>query len=168
MGIQDYAISLSTGGIFTAILPQESPYRRDPSIAGDTIVVAVRMLKYPFSKHNVVCDLATKRQIGGLCEFEDHGEQYMKGKTKPVPVYVIQKFGPPERDKRISVMSIEKNSTDFIGYKLEMKAASVFVDDWNEAPNHHFLTISGPSGVGKSFFCNNLHKRITAFGVLSW
>jgi hypothetical protein len=164
---QDYAISLSTGMIFTAVLPHDSPYRRDPSIAGDTIVVAVRMLKFPFSKRNVVCDLATKNQIGGLCEFEDYGEHLMKGKVKTAPIYGIQKFGPSQRENRVSTLSVEKGN-DFIGYRLEMKQATDIVEDWNKAPNHHVLVISGSSGVGKSFFCNNLQKKIASLGVLTW
>lgn len=166
-GFKGFAISLSTGMIFTAVLPQGSPYRRDAGIAGDTIVVAVRMLKFPFSKENVVCDTATKLQIGGLCEFEDYGDNLVKGKVKPIQIYGIQKFGPPEKDNRISVLSAEQLS-DFIGYKAEIEKASNFVDDWNEAPNHHTLVISGPSGVGKSYFCNKLHKTISHHGVLSW
>lgn len=124
------------------------------------------MLKFPFSKENVVCDPATKKQIGGLCEFEDYGENFVKGKVKPVHIFGIQKFGPPERDNRISVLSVE-HCSDFIGYKSEIETASAFVDDWNEAPNHHTLVVSGPSGVGKSFFCNRLHKTISLHGVLS-
>ncbi|KAI8375100.1 hypothetical protein EDC96DRAFT_497898 [Choanephora cucurbitarum] len=165
-GFRGFSISLSTGNIFTAVLPKGSPYRRDPSIAGDAIIVAVRMLKFPFSKENVVCDPSTRKQIGGLCEFEDFGENFVKGKTKPVQIFGILQFGPPERDKRISILSFEKTS-DYIGYKSEMQIATQFVDDWNEAPNHHFLVIAGSSGAGKSFFCSNLHKLVASHGVFS-
>ncbi|KAL9542771.1 hypothetical protein PS6_009636 [Mucor atramentarius] len=165
-GFTGFSISLSTGIVFTAVLPPRGPYRRDPGISGDTIVVAVRMLKFPFSKETVVCDPSTRKQIGGLCEFEDFGENFVKGKVKPVQIFGISRFGPPERDKRISVLSFEK-SNDFIGYKSEMQTATSFVDDWADAPNHHFLVVSGPSGVGKSFFCDNLHKLIRTHGVLS-
>ncbi|KAG1227627.1 hypothetical protein G6F35_002544 [Rhizopus arrhizus] len=165
-GYDDFSISLSTGTIFTAILPYDSPYRRDASIAGDTIVIAVRMLKFSFAKQNVVCDQATKKQIGGLCEFEDLGENLVKGKVKPVQIYSIQEFTPPERDKRISLMSVEK-SNGFIGYKLEMTKATSFIDSWFETPNHHVLIVSGPSGTGKSFFCSKLHRTIISHDVLS-
>lgn len=163
----DFAISLSTGNIFTAVVPRGNPYRRDPGIAGDAIILAVRMLKFPFSKEAIVCDQTTRKQIGGLCEFEDFGDNFVKGKTKPIQIFGISRFGPPERDKRISVLSVEKPS-DFIGYKSEMQEATRFVDDWGEAPNHHFLVVSGPSGVGKSFFCSNLHTIIKSHGVQSW
>lgn len=166
-GFRGFAISLSTGIIFTAVMPGDNPYRRDPGIAGDAIVVAVRMLKFPFANENVVCDPSTRKQIGGLCEFEDFGDNFVKGKVKPVQIFGISKFGPPERDKRISVLSTER-SNDFIGYKAEILMATKFVDDWNEAPNHHFLVVQGPSGVGKSFFCNNLHRIFASHGVLCW
>lgn len=157
--LDDFAISLSTGVIFNAVLPHGNPYRRDPAIAGDTIILAVRMLKFPFSKKNIVCDFATKQQIGRLCEFDDYGEKFVKGKVKPIPIYGILRFAAV-KSKRISTQSQEKNS-DFIGYKSEMADATYFVDEWGESPNNHILVIAGPSGVGKSFFCHALGKKIS-------
>ncbi|KAI9250715.1 hypothetical protein BY458DRAFT_536237 [Sporodiniella umbellata] len=160
----DFSISLSTGVIFNSVLPQGNPYRRDPAIAGDTIILAVRMLKFPFSKANILCDLATKQQIGRICEFEDYGENFVKGKVKPVPIFGITQFAAI-KNKRISTQSQEKNS-DFIGYKSEMAEATEFVNDWVEAPNDNLLVISGPSGVGKSFFCHTLSKTIHSHDTL--
>ncbi|KAI9478765.1 MAG: hypothetical protein EXX96DRAFT_572195 [Benjaminiella poitrasii] len=161
--LDDFSISLSTGIIFNSVLPQGNPFRRDPAIAGDTIVLAVRMLKFPFSKKNIVCDFATKQQIGRACDFEDYGEKFVKGKVKPVAIYGILRFASA-KTKRISAQSSQKKS-DFIGYKSEMGAATDFVDEWGESPNHHLLVISGPSGVGKSFFCHSLSKRISSYNT---
>ncbi|KAI8083598.1 hypothetical protein BDF21DRAFT_337121 [Thamnidium elegans] len=162
--LEDFSISLSTGVIFNSVLPQGNPYRRDPAIAGDTIILAVRMLKFPFSKKNIICDFATKQQIGRTCEFEDYGENFVKGKVKPIHLYGIIQFATL-KTKRISTQSQEKNS-DFIGYKLEMGAATDFADDWAEAPNHHLLVIAGPSGVGKSFFCHALCRTVGSHGTV--
>ncbi|KAI7898064.1 uncharacterized protein BX663DRAFT_270429 [Cokeromyces recurvatus] len=164
-GFTGFSISLSTGTIFIADIPHNNPYRRDPGISGDTIVVAVRMLKYEFSKESVVCDSTTRKQIGGLCEFEDFGENFMKGKPTPVQVFSIINFGFKNDYKRIS--TDEKLTTDFIGYKIEMRLATHFVEDWSKAPNHHFLVVTGPAGVGKSFFCSNLYKIIISHGFIS-
>ncbi|KAI8376559.1 uncharacterized protein BYT42DRAFT_575048 [Radiomyces spectabilis] len=158
-----FAIALSTGIIFNAVMPQSNPYRRDPGIAGDTIVLAVRMLKFSFARESIVCDYATKAQIGGQCEFEEYGENFVKGKVKPVPIYGIQNF-TVAKTKRLSLKSLGKTS-DFIGYKTEMSIAKRVVDEWDDIPNHHVLIISGPSGVGKSFFCHALHKTLSAHGV---
>ncbi|CEG62750.1 hypothetical protein RMATCC62417_00028 [Rhizopus microsporus] len=156
--LDDFAISLSTGVIFNSVLPQGNPYRRDPAIAGDTIILAVRMLKFQFAKKNIVCDFATKQQIGRMCDFEDYGENFVKGKVKPIQIFGILRFAAI-KNKRVSAQSQEKNS-DFIGYKSEMTEATKFVSDWTESPNNHLLVISGPSGVGKSFFCHTLSRAI--------
>ncbi|KAL0095824.1 hypothetical protein F4703DRAFT_1826999 [Phycomyces blakesleeanus] len=158
-----FSIALSTGIIFNAVVPQGNPYRRDPGIAGDAIIMAVRMLKLDFSKRNVVCDLATKQQIGGICDFVDYGENTVKGKVKPLPIYGINKF-ITGKAKRVSLHNLEKN-TDFIGYKIEMRKAVEFVNNWNEESNDHLLIISGASGVGKSYFCHALNKRINSYGA---
>ncbi|KAI9362251.1 hypothetical protein BD770DRAFT_316637 [Pilaira anomala] len=163
--LEDFSISLSTGVIFNSVLPQGNPYRRDPAIAGDTIILAVRMLKFPFSKKNIVCDFATKQQIGRTCEFEDYGENFVKGKVKPIHLYGIIRFATL-KTKRISTQSQQEKNSDFIGYKSEMGAAMEFVDDWSEAPNHHLLVIAGPSGVGKSFFCHALCRTIGSHGTV--
>lgn len=168
MHMDDFAIALSTGIVFNAVLPQGNPYRRDPSISGDAIVLAVRMLKFPFAQGNVVCDAATKQQIGGLCDFDDLGENFVKGKVKPIQIYSIEKFGQGGKAKRISQHQKIEKSTDFIGYKHEMDTATRLIDDWMEAQNHHVLIIAGPSGVGKSFFCHALNKSITEHDVQTW
>ncbi|KAG0191251.1 hypothetical protein DFQ28_000646 [Apophysomyces sp. BC1034] len=157
LALPDFSIALSTGIIFNAVLPQGNPYRRDPGIAGDTIVLAVRMLKFSFAKKNVVCDLATKQQIGGICDFEDYGENFVKGKVKPVPIYGIQRFGPGGKAKRISLQSLEKN-TDFIGYKLEMAKATRLLDDWG----NKFRRLTGGSNVTRSSYgCNSIRSPDT-------
>lgn len=161
--LDDFAISLSTGVIFTSVLPHGNPYRRDPAIAGDTIILAVRMLKFPFSKKNVVCDCATKQQIGRVCEFEEYGEKFVKGKVKPIAIFGIIRFAAFKSSKRISTTSQQEN---FIGYKSEIMTAAYFVDEWNEVPNNHMLVISGPSGVGKSFFAQSLSKKINGSNVI--
>ncbi|ORX45471.1 hypothetical protein DM01DRAFT_1311751 [Hesseltinella vesiculosa] len=157
----DFAIALSTGVIFNAVLPQGCPIRRDPAIAGDAIILAVRMLKFSFAKQNVVCDFATKQQIGTMCDFEDYGENFVKGKVKPIMIYGIRKF-EITKTKRFSSQGGADKKSDFIGYKFEMSRANRFLDDWHEKHDHHLLIISGNSGVGKSFFCGALSKIITA------
>ncbi|RCI02739.1 hypothetical protein CU098_006304, partial [Rhizopus stolonifer] len=140
--LRDFSISLSTGVIFNSVLPQGNPYRRDPAIAGDTIIMAVRMLKFPFAKKSVVCDFETKQQIGRLCEFENCGENPIKGKVKPLEIFRILQFATV-KNKRVS----SEKSSDFIGYNSEMADATEFVNDWQETPNEHLLVISGQPGV---------------------
>ncbi|KAI8139465.1 hypothetical protein BJV82DRAFT_521836 [Fennellomyces sp. T-0311] len=162
--LPEFAISLATGRIFNAVVPEGNPFRRDPGIAGDAIILAVRMLKFPFSKKHVTCDEATKQQIGGLCDFDDLGENYVKGKIKPVQIYGIQKFGLP--GKRKQKLSVFPTHMDFVGYKKQMERAREFVNDWSESHNNHLLIVSGPSGAGKTYFCQNLQESILSNDVV--
>ncbi|KAI9311398.1 hypothetical protein BX666DRAFT_2032142 [Dichotomocladium elegans] len=179
--LADFSIALSTGTIFNAVLPQGNPYRRDPSICGDAIVLAVRMLKFGFAKKNVVCDTATRQQIGGLCDFEDMGQNFVKGRVKPVQMYSITKFGQSGQPKRISLQEYSEggnsgeatnnngggSSSDFIGYKAELDRATQLIADWNGAQNHHVMVISGPSGAGKSFFCHVINRMLSSEDVIT-
>ena len=164
--MSEFAISLATGVIFSAVVPQGNPFRRDPGIAGDTIILAVRMLKFSFSKKNVICDEATRQQIGGLCDFDDLGENYVKGKIHPIQIYGIQKFGLwAGKRKRFPV---RPTNVDFVGYKVQMERGTTFVNDWCEMQNHHLMIISGPSGVGKTYFCHNLQESIMSDDLTVW
>ncbi|KAL0091054.1 hypothetical protein F4703DRAFT_1400836 [Phycomyces blakesleeanus] len=159
-----FAIALATGIIFAAIVPKDNPFRRDPGISGDSIILAVRMLKIRSSRHNVVCDHATRQQIGDLCEYINLGDNYVKGKSRPIQVYEIKQFASMEA-RRLSTQTTASN-TNFIGYQSEMDAAVKFVNDWNKTREHYVLVISGPSGVGKSYFCRTLYNTASLSNVV--
>ncbi|KAI9008961.1 hypothetical protein CLU79DRAFT_891574 [Phycomyces nitens] len=154
-----FAIALATGIIFTAVVPKNNPFRRDPGISGDTIILAVRMLKIRSSKQNIVCDYPTRQQIGDLCEYINLGDNYVKGKTKPIQVYEIKHFATVE-PRRLSTQTTASN-TDFIGYQSEMDIAVKFINDWDNTRECYVLVISGPSGVGKSYFCRTLCSTVS-------
>ncbi|CAO3629174.1 unnamed protein product [Cunninghamella blakesleeana] len=157
--LPDFSISLSTGGIFNGVLPMDNPYRRDAAIAGDAIVLAVRMLKFPFSKRNVVCDESTKKQISAQCDFEDFGLNYVKGKKDPINIYGLINFND-NKNKGYPVCTGKDGVKHFVGYHSEMEKATDFLYDWQMAPNYHFLVVTGSTGSGKSFFCRTALKKV--------
>ncbi|CAO3590801.1 unnamed protein product [Absidia cylindrospora] len=156
--LPDFSIALASGGIFNAVLPMDSPYRRDAAIAGDAIIIAVRMLKFPFSKRNIVCDYATKKQIEHQYDFEDLGANHVKGKKEPVQIYGLLDFCST-KNKRASQLSGSSSSKAFVGYRSELENALGFLDSWQHFPNHHFMVILGNIGSGKSLFCRTLHDQ---------
>lgn len=158
----DFAIALSTGIVFNAVVPHNNPFRRDPGIAGDAIILAVRMLKFPFSRRNIICDTPTKKQVGGLCEFQDLGENFVKGKVRPVQLYAIKRFGSTSRGKSMDI----RPNTDLIGYRTPLQEATSFIKTWIEQPNHNLLTVSGSSGIGKTFFCHSILDSLP--NIHSW
>ncbi|KAI8331150.1 hypothetical protein BC941DRAFT_439130 [Chlamydoabsidia padenii] len=161
--LPDFSIALASGGIFNAVLPMDSPYRRDAAIAGDAIIIAVRMLKFSFSKRNIVCDRSTRKQIGHQCEFEDYGANPVKGKKEPVQIFGLLNFSIT-KNKRVSQLTGTDGLKTFVGYRSELENALGFLDSWQNAPNHHFMVVSGNTGMGKSFFCRTLHDQFRQRG----
>ncbi|RUS17434.1 hypothetical protein BC937DRAFT_89983 [Endogone sp. FLAS-F59071] len=120
------------------------------------------MLKFDFAFQDVVCDENTKRQVGQLCEFDDMGEQFVKGKAKPVRIYKVLRFASDASRK--SSVSVTEN-VDFIGYKSEMDTATCFINGWIAAKNQHCIIVAGPSGAGKSYFCSTIQSIVSAENV---
>ncbi|KAI8343565.1 hypothetical protein BC941DRAFT_411733 [Chlamydoabsidia padenii] len=156
--LPDFSIALASGGIFNAILPMDSPYRRDTAIAGDAIIIAVRMLKFPFAKRNIVCDYSTMKQMEYQCEFENFGDNYVKGKKNPVEIYCLLNFNYM-KNKKVSHLPGASNLKTFVGYQSELENALGFLDSWQHSPNHHLMVVLGNMGSGKSLFCRTLHDQ---------
>ncbi|KAG0057101.1 hypothetical protein BGZ83_001535 [Gryganskiella cystojenkinii] len=149
-GIQGFKISLATGVIFTSMIGNE--FRRDPAIVGDTIVIAVRILKFDYATESVVCDDATKEACtsdhDGLCEFEDMGEEFVKGKIQPLRIWRLVHFGAKKQIRRPDDIMVDET----IGYEPEREKVSQFITTWDKTPDRNTILVSGPRGSGKSMF----------------
>ncbi|KAF9113556.1 hypothetical protein BGX27_001317, partial [Mortierella sp. AM989] len=147
--ILGFKISLATGVIFTSSIGNE--FRRDPAIVGDTIVIAVRILKFEYAKESIVCDdstmLACTADHDGLCEFEYMGEEYVKGKSHPTPNLAQQIHRPDD-------IMIDET----IGYGLERDKVSNFIDSWSQNPQKNTLLVTGPRGSGKCLFYQQISR----------
>ncbi|KAF9204756.1 hypothetical protein BGZ49_004914 [Haplosporangium sp. Z 27] len=149
-GISGFKISLATGVIFTGMIGNE--FRRDPAIVGDTIVIAVRILKFDYATNSVVCDDATKEACSsereGLCEFEEMGEEFVKGKTHPIKVWRLVHFGAKEQIRRPYDVMVDET----IGYDPEREKVAQFIKSWGQHPDKNTILVTGPRGSGKSIF----------------
>ncbi|KAF9929145.1 hypothetical protein FBU30_001822 [Linnemannia zychae] len=149
-----FKISLATGVIFTSMIGNE--FRRDPAIVGDTIVVAVRILNFDYAKESIVLDDATKQACSndndGLCEFEDRGDEFVKGKTYPIRVWRLIHFGAKKQIRRPIDVTVDEN----IGYGPEREKVSNYVAAWAKSPDHNTILITGPRGSGKRMFYHQM------------
>jgi hypothetical protein len=152
--IHGFKISLATGVIFTSIIGNE--FRRDPAIVGDTIVIAVRILKFDYARDSIVLDDATRLACTSdndeLCEFEDRGNEYVKGKTQPLRIWRLVHFGAKKQTRRPEDVGVDET----IGYEPEREKVVNHVAAWDKNPNHHTLLVTGPRGSGKSIFYHQL------------
>ncbi|KAG0203338.1 hypothetical protein BGX28_004367 [Mortierella sp. GBA30] len=148
--IGDFRISLATGVIFTSVIGNE--FRRDPAIVGDTIVVAVRILKADNAHESIVCDDATKSACAsahdGLCQFEDMGEEYVKGKAHPLRIWKLVHFGAKKQTRRPEDVMVDET----IGYEPERERVAAFIRAWSDKPDGNTILVTGPRGSGKSMF----------------
>ncbi|KAF9180118.1 hypothetical protein BGZ51_006432 [Haplosporangium sp. Z 767] len=149
-GIRGFKISLATGVIFTSMIGNE--FRRDPAIVGDTIVVAVRILKVDYAIESVVCDDATMAACtldhDSLCQFKDMGEEYVKGKIHPLRIWKLVHFGAKKQTRRPNDVMVDET----IGYEPEREKVSSFISAWAENPDRNTILVTGPKGSGKSMF----------------
>ncbi|KAG0346879.1 hypothetical protein BG004_000628 [Podila humilis] len=149
-GIRGFKISLATGVIFTSMIGNE--FRRDPAIVGDTIVIAVRILKFDYATESIVCDEATKEACtsdhDGLCEFQDMGEEYVKGKIHPIRIWRLIHFGAKKQIRRPDDILVDQT----IGYEPEREKVTQFIKSWCLEPDRNTILVTGPRGSGKSMF----------------
>ncbi|KAG0210229.1 hypothetical protein BGX33_005042 [Mortierella sp. NVP41] len=149
-GIHGFKISLATGVIFTSMIGNE--FRRDPAIVGDTIVIAVRILKFDYATESVVCDDATKEACmsdhDGLCEFEDMGKEFVKGKIQRIQVWRLVHFGAKKQIRRPDDIMVDET----IGYEPERERVAQFIKLWEKEPDKNTILVAGPRGSGKSIF----------------
>ncbi|KAF9084995.1 hypothetical protein BGX23_010057 [Mortierella sp. AD031] len=152
--ITGFKISLATGVIFTSIIGNE--FRRDPAIVGDTIVIAVRILKFDYATDSIVLDDATKIACTSdndeLCEFEDRGEEFVKGKIHPLRIWRLVHFGAKKQTRRPEDVMVDET----IGYESEREKVVNHVSAWSRDPQHHTIVVTGPRGSGKSMFYHQL------------
>ncbi|KAG0245137.1 hypothetical protein BGX31_007848 [Mortierella sp. GBA43] len=164
--IRGFRISLATGVIFTSTIGNE--FRRDPAIVGDTIVIAVRILGFGYAKESIVCDDATMiactSDSEGLCEFEDMGEEYVKGKSHPLRIWRLLHFGTKRQTHHYDILVDET-----IGYQPERAKVSKFISAWSQAPDRNTLMVTGPRGSGKCMFYQQISHiaRNSGFNICS-
>ncbi|KAF8923174.1 hypothetical protein BGZ52_010194, partial [Haplosporangium bisporale] len=131
-------------------------FRRDPAIVGDTIVIAVRILKFDYATESIVCDDATKEACtsdhDGLCEFEDMGEEFVKGKIHPIRIWRLIHFGAKKQIRKPDDMMVDET----IGYEPEREKVTQFIKSWEQEPERNTLLVTGPRGSGKSMFYQHI------------
>lgn len=161
-GILGFKISLATGVIFTSMIGNE--FRRDPAIVGDTIVIAVRILKFDYAIESVVCDDATKEACtsdhDGLCEFEDMGEEFVKGKIYPIRIWRLIHFGAKKQIRKPDDILVDET----IGYEPEREKVTMFIKSWEQEPDKNTLLVTGPRGSGKSMFYQHICRMADRSG----
>src|SRR4051812_2093840 len=105
----------------------------------------------------VVIDVATKRQIGGLFDCQGLGTVALKGLSEPVPAWQVLSAGTAEG----RFAALHGTTTPLVGRDEEM---DLLLRRWAQAKAGHgkVVLISAEPGVGKSRLAEALAERIAA------
>src|SRR3954451_1387708 len=105
----------------------------------------------------VVIDLATRRQIGGLFECQDLGTIALKGLPEPVPAWQVVS----ENRALGQFEALRSGLTPLVGREEELE---LLLRRWMDAKsgNGKVVLISAEPGVGKSRLAEALAERIAA------
>jgi class 3 adenylate cyclase len=148
-------------GIATGLVvigePIGSGDSRQQTAVGETPNLAAR-LQGLAGPNQVVIDAATRRQIGGLFEYQDLGALELKGLPSAVPAWIVLGAGMPEsRFEALHGITM----TPLVGRDEEME---LLVRRWGQAKagSGRVVLISAEAGAGKSRLAEALAERIAA------
>ncbi|MCB9450304.1 MAG: tetratricopeptide repeat protein [Anaerolineaceae bacterium] len=114
---------------------------------GDAINLAAR-LESNAPVGSTLISYDTYRHVRGMFEVRTLEPLRVKGKTEPVPVYVVEREKP--RTFLVSSRGIDDVETRMIGREAEMKVLQDVLDMALEDNETQMVTILGDAGVGKS------------------
>jgi len=151
-GIQlDVRIGINTGLVTTGKIGKERD--GDFTAIGDTVNLASRM-ESNAPVHSIMLNSSTKKVVENIFVFTDHGEIKVKGKSRPVAVYLVDGL------KARAIRRWEVHSSAYVGRDKEMnilRSTFGIVDKrirdskkQTEKEKPIVVGIKGIAGIGKS------------------
>ena len=136
-------VGINTGMVTTGAIGKER--EGDYTVYGDSVNLASRM-ESDAPSNTIMVPEETMTLVNTYFHFKDHGNIEVKGKSKPISVFIV------ESKKDLEV----KHSTPFIGREIEMQKMNEVYNKalknlTNDAFNKiHFISSVADAGVGKS------------------
>ena len=129
---------------------------REEAIVGETPNLAARLQSLA-EPNSVLISESTYRLLGRTFEYEDRGEQTLKGFGKPVPVWRVLREAPVAS----RFAAARGGLGPFVGRTQEM---GLLIDRWRLAQHGEgqVILLTAESGMGKSRLVEALFERIGA------
>jgi ATP-dependent Clp protease ATP-binding subunit ClpA len=110
---------------------------------------------------SIVVSERVQRLAGGACEYEDLGEQTLKGITRPSRAYRI--LGVSAVASRFEAAT-QGHLTPLVGREHEI---GLLLDRWQQVQDGEgqMVLLCGEPGIGKSRIVSALRERLKAQGV---
>jgi adenylate cyclase len=144
------SIGISSGNVFAGEVG--APVRRTYTAVGDEMNLASRLMNLAQWGEIVVASWVEKRAAGRF-DFEAMGEVQLRGKTEPVPLFVL--VGRRQERMQDGLLSDLMNRRHLVGRAAELAVLSTVRDQaWQGKPQ--LLLVTGEAGIGKSHLISQL------------
>jgi class 3 adenylate cyclase len=130
---------------------------------GETPNLAARIQGLAAPDSVVISD-ATSRLVQGYFEFQELGEQHLRGVVQPVPVYCV--LGDRGIQSRLDVAST-RGLTPLVGREQEVR---LLIERWEQAKDGQgqVILLSGEAGIGKSRLAQVLKDHVASEPHIRW
>ncbi|MGK9166850.1 AAA family ATPase [Inquilinus limosus] len=147
-------IGIATGVVVVGDLIGEGAAQEE-AVIGETPNLAARLQSLAAPDEVIISD-GTRRLLGGLFEFEDLGEQSLKGLATPVRAFRV--LGPGQSESRFEAFH-GRGPEPLVGRTAEL---SLLLDRWQRARagEGQVVFLSGEPGIGKSRIVLALRERL--------
>jgi len=146
-------VGIATGLVVIGDLIGEGP-SREFALVGDAPNLAARLQQLA-KPNQILVAPATRRLLGDLFEFEDLGEQDVKGFLEPIAISSVL------RRSKASRFEARRSSriVPLIGREAELKVLSDAFEK-AKAGQGQLITVSGEPGIGKSRLVNTFRHQM--------
>jgi ABC-type oligopeptide transport system substrate-binding subunit/class 3 adenylate cyclase len=138
-------IGISTGLVIAGLIGTER--EQQYGVMGETVNLAKRLEEAAPEGCILISD-DTYRLVRGLFSVVPQPPIQVKGITKPVVAYLVEKIKP--RGVRVDIRGVEGIETQMVGREAELLTLQNIFYDAIEGAETHLVTIVGEAGIGKS------------------
>ena len=137
--------SVHTGPVVVSLLPERKG--QDFIVVGDTVNTASR-LQSVAPLDGILISHDTYRHVRGIFTVQALEPVTVKGKSKPIQVYTVQRAKP--RSFHLSLRGVEGIETPLVGRQAELQRLEDALQQVTQTRRCQVITLTGEAGLGKT------------------
>jgi predicted ATPase/class 3 adenylate cyclase len=151
-------VGINTGPVLVGEIGAGNEY----TVIGDAVNVASR-LEQKAPRDSILISHETYQLIRGAFDMEPLGPMHLKGKQKPIPVYLVS--GVRSRIFAQRGRGVEGVETEMVGRDKELLFLQTSLRDVIKSGKGKVITVVGEAGIGKSRLIHEYNRWVKALPV---